>query len=159
MLDAADLFSLATVDNLSLYLDEMAHPLQPVRLSRDELKNEDPYFVLYVTPRQWNDWYTSTDGKDWQAMMTRAVQRSKGFDHPLFKGECAMWRNILVRKYGGMPIRFYPGSSVALSNNDDGATVTSASAHTAIRSGHSVGRTGVGERLGDRRWRRLLWLP
>lgn len=132
MLDAADLFSLATVDNLSLYLDEMAHPLQPVRLSRDELKNEDPYFVLYVTPRQWNDWYTSTDGKDWQAMMTRAVQRSKGFDHPLFKGECAMWRNILVRKYGGMPIRFYPGSSVALSNNDDGATVTDASAHTAI---------------------------
>lgn len=31
-----------------------------------------------------------------------------------------------------MPIRFYPGSSVSLSNNDDGATVTDASANTAI---------------------------
>ncbi len=30
-------------------------------------------------------------------MMVRAVNRSKGFNHPLFKGECAMWRNILVR--------------------------------------------------------------
>ncbi len=102
-LDAADLFTLATVDNIALFLDEMAHPLQPIRMSKDELANEDPYFVLYVTPRQWNDWYTSTSGKDWQAMMTRAVQRSKGFDHPLFKGECAMWRNVLVRKYGGTP--------------------------------------------------------
>ena len=111
-LDAADLFTLATVDNIALFLDEMAHPLQPIRMSKDELANEDPYFVLYVTPRQWNDWYTSTSGKDWQAMMTRAVQRSKGFDHPLFKGECAMWRNVLVRKYGGPPVRFNAGSKV-----------------------------------------------
>ncbi len=117
-LDAADLFTLATVDNIALFLDEMAHPLQPIRMSKDELANEDPYFVLYVTPRQWNDWYTSTSGKDWQAMMTRAVQRSKGFDHPLFKGECAMWRNVLVRKYGGTPVRFNAGSKVLVSNND-----------------------------------------
>ncbi|CQH40842.1 TPA: N4-gp56 family major capsid protein [Yersinia enterocolitica] len=108
-LDAADLFTLATVDNIALFLDEMAHPLQPIRMSKDELANEDPYFVLYVTPRQWNDWYTSTSGKDWQAMMTRAVQRSKGFDHPLFKGECAMWRNVLVpRRNSGITGKYNP---------------------------------------------------
>lgn len=120
--DASDVFTLGVVDNMSLYIDEMAHPLQPVRMKGDELYGEDPYYVLYVTPRQWNDWYTSTDGKDWNQMMVRAVNRSKGFNHPLFKGECAMWRNILVRKYSGMPIRFYTGSQVWVSNNDLAAT-------------------------------------
>ncbi|EEC8591388.1 N4-gp56 family major capsid protein, partial [Escherichia coli] len=86
-IEAADIFSIGLVDNLSLFIDEMAHPLQPVRLSGDELHGEDPYYVLYVTPRQWNDWYTSTSGKDWNQMMVRAVNRAKGFNHPLFKGE------------------------------------------------------------------------
>lgn len=36
-IDQSDLFTLALVDNLSLFIDEMAHPLQPVRLSGDEL--------------------------------------------------------------------------------------------------------------------------
>lgn len=76
-IEAADIFSIGTVDNLSLFIDEMAHPLQPVRLSGDELHGEDPYYVLYVTPRQWNDWYTSTSGKDWNQMMVRAVNRAK----------------------------------------------------------------------------------
>ncbi len=120
--DSSDVFSLSLVDNMALFIDEMAHPLQPVRLKGDELYGEDPYYVLYVTPRQWNDWYTSTSGKDWNQMMVRAVNRSKGFNHPLFKGECAMWRNILVRKYAGMPIRFYTGSKVWVSNNDLAAT-------------------------------------
>lgn len=131
-LDAADLFSLAAVDNISLYLDEMSHPLQPVKLSSDVLMNEDPYFVLFVTPRQWNDWYTSTSAKDWQMMTAQAVVRSKGFDHPLFKGQVAMWRNILVRKYLGMPIRFFTGSTVNVSNNDLTATVSQVTAPTNI---------------------------
>ncbi|HDI1197351.1 TPA: DUF4043 family protein, partial [Salmonella enterica] len=120
--ESSDIFALSLVDNMSLYIDEMAHPLQPIRMKGDELYGEDPYYVLYVTPRQWNDWYTSTSGKDWQQMMVRAVNRAKGFNHPLFKGECAMWRNILVRKYTGMPIRFYTGSKVLVSNNDLAAT-------------------------------------
>lgn len=147
-LDAADLFSLGTVDNIALFLDEMAHPLQPVKMSKDELKDEDPYFVLYVTPRQWNDWYTSTSGKDWQAMMVRAVNRSKGFDHPLFKGECAMWRNILIRKYSGMPIRFNTGSTVAVSNNDNVASVSNKTAGTTIDRALLLGGQALGNAYG-----------
>ncbi|OJT42904.1 N4-gp56 family major capsid protein [Serratia plymuthica] len=147
-LDAADLFSLGTVDNIALFLDEMAHPLQPVKMSKDELKDEDPYFVLYVTPRQWNDWYTSTSGKDWQAMMVRAVNRSKGFDHPLFKGECAMWRNILIRKYSGMPIRFNAGSTVAVSNNDNAASVSNKTASTTIDRALLLGGQALGNAYG-----------
>lgn len=147
-LDSADLFNLGTVDNLALYLDEMSHPLMPVRLSRDELMDADPYFVLYITPRQWNDWYTSTGGKDWQMMMSRAVQRSKGFDHPLFKGECAMWRNILVRKYSGMPVRFNSGSQVAVSNNDLKATTKLVETKTQIDRAFLLGGQALANAYG-----------
>ncbi|EIF3678922.1 N4-gp56 family major capsid protein [Salmonella enterica] len=149
-LDSSDVFTLGLVDNMALYIDEMAHPLQPVRLKGDELYGEDPYYVLYVTPRQWNDWYTSTSGKDWNQMMVRAVNRSKGFSHPLFKGECAMWRNILVRKYAGIPIRFYTGSKVWVSNNDLTATTKQVEVRTNIDRAMLLGAQALANAYGQR---------
>ncbi|HBC1012613.1 TPA: N4-gp56 family major capsid protein [Escherichia coli] len=149
-LDSADVFGLSLVDNLSLFIDEMAHPLQPVRMSGDELSGEDPYYVLYVTPRQWNDWYTSTSGKDWNQMMTRAVNRSKGFNHPLFKGECAMWRNVLIRKYAGMPIRFYQGSTVLVSENNNTATTKPVTASTNIDRAILLGAQALANAYGQK---------
>lgn len=131
-IDSADKFSLTCVDNMSLILAELAHPISPIKFSGDEIADEEPWYLLNVTPRQWNDWYTSTAGKDWQTMTANAMNRSKGFNHQLFKGQCAMWRNILVRQYGGMPIRFYTGDSVTISNNDNAATTTTATAGTNI---------------------------
>lgn len=148
--DSSDVFTLSLVDNMALYIDEMAHPLQPVRLKGDELYGEDPYYVLYVTPRQWNDWYTSTSGKDWNQMMVRAVNRSKGFNHPLFKGECAMWRNILVRKYSGMPVRFYTGSKVQVSNNDLAATTQQIEVKTNIDRAMLLGAQALANAYGQR---------
>ncbi|EHC5874431.1 N4-gp56 family major capsid protein [Salmonella enterica subsp. enterica serovar 4,[5],12:i:-] len=148
--DSSDVFTLSLVDNMALYIDEMAHPLQPVRLKGDELYGEDPYYVLYVTPRQWNDWYTSTSGKDWNQMMVRAVNRSKGFNHPLFKGECAMWRNILVRKYAGMPVRFYTGSKVHVSNNDLAATTQQIEVKTNIDRAMLLGAQALANAYGQR---------
>ncbi|ELK1648152.1 TPA: N4-gp56 family major capsid protein [Salmonella enterica subsp. diarizonae serovar 53:z10:z35] len=148
--DSSDVFSLSLVDNMALFIDEMAHPLQPVRLKGDELYGEDPYYVLYVTPRQWNDWYTSTSGKDWNQMMVRAVNRSKGFNHPLFKGECAMWRNILVRKYAGMPIRFYTGSRVWVSNNNLAATTQQIEVKTNIDRAMLLGAQALANAYGQK---------
>ena len=110
-LDAADRFNLGCVDNMSLFLSEMANPIQPIRMVADQSGGE-PLYVLYVTPRQWHDFYTSTSGKDWQAMLAAAMERSKGWNHPIFRGEGAMWRGILVKPYKGMPIRFNQGSIV-----------------------------------------------
>ncbi|HBZ9867356.1 TPA: N4-gp56 family major capsid protein [Salmonella enterica subsp. houtenae] len=148
--DSSDVFTLGLVDNMALYIDEMAHPLQPVRLKGDELYGEDPYYVLYVTPRQWNDWYTSTSGKDWNQMMVRAVNRSKGFNHPLFKGECAMWRNVLVRKYAGMPVRFYTGSKVSVSNNDLKATTKQVEVKTNIDRAMLLGAQALANAYGQK---------
>ncbi|EBW6364085.1 N4-gp56 family major capsid protein [Salmonella enterica subsp. enterica serovar Oranienburg] len=148
--DSSDIFTLGLVDNMALFIDEMAHPLQPVRMKGDELYGEDPYYVLYVTPRQWNDWYTSTSGKDWNQMMVRAVNRSKGFNHPLFKGECAMWRNILVRKYAGMPIRFYTGSQVWVSDNDKAATMKQVEVKTTIDRAMLLGAQALANAYGQK---------
>ncbi|MGZ7236449.1 phage capsid family protein, partial [Streptococcus pyogenes] len=35
-LDAADIFSIETLDNIGLYLEEMPHPLQPIRFNDDK---------------------------------------------------------------------------------------------------------------------------
>lgn len=110
-IDAADRFNLGCVDNMSLFLSEMANPIQPIRMVADPSGGE-PLYVLYVTPRQWHDFYTSTSGKDWQAMLSASIERSKGWNHPIFRGEGAMWRGILVKPYKGMPIRFNQGSTV-----------------------------------------------
>ncbi|EPP0275133.1 N4-gp56 family major capsid protein [Salmonella enterica subsp. enterica] len=148
--DPSDVFTLSLVDNMALFIDEMAHPLQPIRMKGDELYGEDPYYVLYVTPRQWNDWYTSTSGKDWNQMMVRAVNRAKGFNHPLFKGECAMWRNILVRKYAGMPIRFYTGSRVWISNNNLAATTQQIEVKTNIDRAMLLGAQALANAYGQK---------
>lgn len=127
-LDPTDTLTLAKIDELALFLDEMAHPIKPVRFEADQLHNESPFYVLFVTPRQWSDLWEdlqtkSSTKESVTSLIAAAVNRSKGFSHPLFKGEVIMWRNILVRKYS-KPVRFETGDVVNISKNDKGATVT-----------------------------------
>ena len=134
-IDAADRFNLGCVDNMSLFLSEMANPIQPIRMVSDPSGGE-PLYVLYVTPRQWHDFYTSTSGKDWQAMLAAAMERSKGWNHPIFRGEGAMWRGILVKPYKGMPIRFNQGSTVKVcaANSATGVEVDKVAGTTIDRA-------------------------
>ncbi|WGY45233.1 DUF4043 family protein [Vibrio sp. ABG19] len=131
-LDSADIFSIETLDNLNLYLEEMSHPLQPIRFADDKMAGDEPFYLLNVTPRQWADFYSSSSGKDWQNLTANALSRSRDFNHPVFRGDCAMRGNILVRKYKGMPVRFNTGSTVDVSNNDKAATIAQKTAGTTI---------------------------
>ena len=131
-LDAADVFGMDVVDNLKLYLEEMAHPLQPIKFEADELAGDEPFYLLEVTPRQWHMWEQTSTYKDWQQLVASAMNRARNFKHPVFAGECAMRGNILVRKYKGMPIRFNTGSTVDVCNNDNTATVSQKTAGTTI---------------------------
>lgn len=134
-LDAADRFNLGCVDNMALFLAEMANPIQPIRLSSDPTEGA-PLYLLQVTARQWNDFSTSSSGKDWQAMLAAAMERSRGFNHPLFRGESAMWRGILIKPYNGMPIRFNQGSTVQVcaANSGNGASVAKTAGTTIDRA-------------------------
>ena len=148
-LDAADVFNLGCVDDLALYLDEMTNPIQPIKMVADPSGGE-PLYLLMVTPRQWNNFYTSTTGKDWQAMMAAAMERSKGFNHPIFQGGGAMWNNILVKKYKGMPIRFNQGSTVNVctANSADG-TETQVTAGTIIDRAVLLGAQALANAFGS----------
>lgn len=146
-IDAADLFTLAAVDNLSLYLDELANPMQHIELSGDEMAKESPYFILNVSARQWNDFYTSTAGKDWQKMTADALQRSKGFNHPVFKGEVAMWRNILVRKMW-RPVRFAVGTDVTVCTNSNGAATTTVTTGVTVDRAILLGSQALASAYG-----------
>lgn len=148
-IDAADVFNLGCVDDMALYLDEMVNPIQPIKMVADPSGGE-PLYLLMVTPRQWSNFYTSSSGKDWNAMLASAVERSKGFNHPLFRGQSAMWRNILVKPYKGMPIRFNQGSTVNVctANSADG-TETQVTAATTIDRAILLGAQALANAFGS----------
>jgi len=131
-LDSADLFTLEVVKHLKISIEEMSNPLQPIKFKADELAGDEPFYLLNITPRQWFDWEQSSSYKDWQSLISGALTRGRTFKHPVFAGECAMYGNILVRKYKGMPIRFYSGSTVDVCDNDKAATVAQKTAGTTI---------------------------
>lgn len=122
-IDAADTFSLDAVDNIRLAIDEMPFPIQPIKHPDDPMAEEAPFYMLLVTPRQWNDFWTSTGGQDWRTLQARAYERRRDFKHPVFTGDVVMWNNILVRKQR-LPIRFEAGEEVSVSTNTASAGTT-----------------------------------
>ncbi|QGH49237.1 N4-gp56 family major capsid protein [Vibrio owensii] len=135
-LDTTDTLTLAKVDELALYLEEMAHPIKTIKFEKDQLRNESPFYVLFVTPRQWNDlWTDATANNKIQELMATALNRSSGFKHPLFQGDRLMWRNILIRKYS-KPVRFNPHSVVEVSTNTAAGVTTT----VQVPSGVTVDR-------------------
>ena len=83
-------------------------------------------------------------------MMAAAMERSKGFNHPIFQGGGAMWNNILVKKYKGMPIRFNQGSTVNVctANSADGAE-TQVTAGTTIDRAVLLGAQALANAFGS----------
>ena len=79
---------------MALFLSEMANPIQPIRMVADPSGGE-PLYVLYVTPRQWHDFCTSSSGKDWRRCWRRWNEPKAGTTPS--SGEGAMWRGILVK--------------------------------------------------------------
>lgn len=61
-----------------------------------------------------------------------------------------MWRNILVRKYAGMPIRFYKDSKVLVSKNDMAATTEEKQAKTNIDRAMLLGAQALANAYGQK---------
>lgn len=97
-LDTADILTLDDLDRIRMQLGEMPFTLQPIQLEGDEQAEDDPLYVMYVTERVWFNIQRSTTGQNWRNFLSLAVERSKGFNHPLFRGSPGMWAGILVKK-------------------------------------------------------------
>jgi len=148
-IDSADVWTLDHVDALSLMLDDMEVPLQPVKLADDPAANDEPIkAVLYLTPRQWAQIKTSTSTtNNWRTFLQNAWNRkSYGTKHPLFSGEPGMWNGILVRVLPARAtVRFNPSDStkVVLVANRYTATETDQTVNASLTAGYAVERALV----------------
>jgi hypothetical protein len=150
-IDSADKFSLAEVDKLRLKLDEMAFPLQPIQFEGDPMAEDNPFYVLLVTPRQWYDFSTSTNaytgGDALRKLQANASQRMSVFKHPIFLGDCAMWNNILIKKMS-RNITFATGTTVTVCTNSANAATTQVTAGTKIGRGLLLGAQALATAYG-----------
>ena len=146
-LDTSDKFALSAVDRMRLALDEMAFPLQPIRMEGDPMAEDSPFHVLWITPRQWYDFWTATSGSDWRALQANAFERKNNFNHPIFKGDAVMWNNILVKKQP-RPIRFNVGTAVTVCTNSADAATTTSTAAVRVERAILLGAQALADAYG-----------
>ncbi|WP_070988470.1 N4-gp56 family major capsid protein [Halofilum ochraceum] len=144
-IDSADKMTLEMIDELRLQLDEMAFPMQPIRLPEDPAVDEQPLYCLILSPRQWHDLQTQTGDNAWRTFLANAYQRANGWSHPLFSGNPGMWNGILVKKMY-RPIRFNAGDPVR--ESDAAGNVSSTNANTKFDRGVLLGAQALAEVYG-----------
>ncbi len=81
-------------------------------------------------------------------MVAQASSRSKGFSHPLFKGEYALWRNILVKKMA-RPTRFNVGTQVSVCTNTNAAGTTTVVPGVTVDRALVLGAQAIANAWGD----------
>lgn len=149
-LDAADVFTLDTVEDMRLFIDEQdSMVMQPIRFKEDKMADgSDPLYVLYLSPRQFRDFKATTSAKQWNEMAAAAMQRSKGFNHPIFQGDCFYWEGILIKKTTRW-VEFAAGATVDVSQNNNAATVTQATTGVKMHRGILLGAQALAHALGN----------
>jgi N4-gp56 family major capsid protein len=146
-IDSTDIWSLDHIDALSLMLDDMEVPLQPVKIADDPAAQDEPIkAVLFLTPRQWAQIKASTSTtNNWRTFLQNAWNRkSYGTKHPLFSGEPGMWNGILVRVLPRSTIRFLPSDStkvILVANRYTSAqTESDQTVNASLTAGYGVER-------------------
>ena len=145
-IDSADVWTLDRLDELSLLLDDLEVPINPVKLGDDPAADDEPIKgVLYLTPRQWNQIKTNSGGSsnNWRTFLQNAWNRkSYGTKHPLFTGEPGMWNGILCKVQPRYTVRFAISENVNIvtSANKLTATETTQAVNSSLTSGYAVER-------------------
>lgn len=133
-IDSGDVLTLNDIDRVRAIIDDMAFPLQPIKLAGDPAADEDPLYLMLVSPRSWHKLLTASTGQNVRDFHAAAMSRSKGFNHPLFMGNVGLWNGILVKK-SLRAIRFPTGSDVV--------EVNEALAETTVQTAVDVERSIV----------------
>ena len=156
-LDSTDNFKLEHIDALRLRLDTMEFPLQPVKIADDPAAADEPMWVLYVTPGQWNSILANASNTVWRTVLQNAWNRkSYGSKHPLFSGEAGIWNGILIRKMDRLAIEFAQGGTLkhyasddATASNTQTSTSAGAKTHRALLLGAQALANAYGKSQGS----------
>ncbi len=96
-----DKWKLSNLDNLALMLESAETQLPPPRMVGDEQAYDAPIKgILMLSPGSYNDLITDmTAGNNLRSFLSAVVDRQKwAKDSPVFRGECGIWRGLLVKK-------------------------------------------------------------
>ncbi len=110
-LDNTDVLTLDTIDQLRTSLEESEYPLQGIKMPGIETDDDTPMWVLYVSPRGYQQLRDANTDKDWNSLLAAAVTRASMTKHPLFGSGDLFWSGILIKKRSRV-IRFPTGSNV-----------------------------------------------
>lgn len=142
-IDSGDSWKLSHLDELRRYLDGLEYGLQPVRIPDDPAKDNEPMWVLFLSPNCYNDLLRdTTSSNNLRYFQAAAFERkSWGSKHPLFAGECGMWNGILVKKMS-RAIKFAISENVKVitSANKLTATETDQAVNASLTAGYAVER-------------------
>jgi hypothetical protein len=101
-LATADVWKLARLDELALILESMETKIPSPRIVGDEQMYDSPLKgILMMPPGSYNSLITdvSVSGNNLRAYQAAVEQRQKWAPNSaVFRGECGIWRNILVKK-------------------------------------------------------------
>lgn len=125
-LDNTDKLTLGVLDALRTGIDESEYPLQGIKLEGDDSDEEDPLYVMRVSPTGYQQLRDTSTDKDWNTLVSSAVTRASVSKHPLFRNGDLLWRNILIKKTR-RSVRFVTGSPVR-EYAADGTTINSVTA-------------------------------
>lgn len=123
-LDTTDYLKLTDLDRLRTLLDESDNPLQPVMLDGDFAAEEDPLWILLVSPRVYGNLLRQSGTAAIRTFQQNAMQR--GAKNPLFTGTVGLWNGILVKKMPRTFIEFQSGETVTVATSAAAYTETTA---------------------------------
>ena len=104
--------SLTVLDALRTAVDESEYPLQGVKIPNYSTDDDEPLYVLRVSPIGYGQLRATSTDKDWNTLTSNAIQARSMSKHPIFGNGDLLWRNILI-KQTRRSIRFDIGTSVA----------------------------------------------
>lgn len=123
-LDTTDYLKLSDLDRLRTLIEESDNPLQPVKLDGDFAAEEDPLWVLLVSPRVYSNLLRQTGTSAIRTFQQNA--RERGSKNPLFTGTVGLWNGILVKKMPRTFIEFQSSEVVTVATSASTYTETTA---------------------------------
>lgn len=106
---STSLFTMELVDTMKDVLDNMPLPPPNIIVDEDVSAKSDPLRVWLVSPSQYNHFANDPRFRRYQAEAHARASQAK--NHPLFLGECGIWKGFLIKKMP-YPIRFYAGDEI-----------------------------------------------